>query len=396
MNAEQAAQAFLELSKGWEKDAIRAALKELPDDVQGVYGKLKRASYFAPENAGKSHEKLSPSGKYKLVVTSFGTGSGSWSYTQGSVFSVGSDTPIAVVQRNYSSFPALFVEGHVNGHDYLVCGEDYQGQTIVELDTGERRDFLPDSAKQGHGFCWVDFEYVPSMQVLLVEGCYWACPYEFRLYDFSDPLNGMTHLGETEKIWIDADRRKPTFEGEGLVKVYQTEFTEDDDDEEEEEETEKELPPVAAFTVYRREGQSLVEVEAWVSEKEQARRARRAENERLYQERMKKLRAEDPLYLAYLEHLKDPLWDSKDSYEGVGVTFPNWCPDFKVEEQRMCRRIFQQKEGPKVTIDLEWGTATGPVKVEFYRDGKRAEARFFPHSAEGMNEAFAFARTVTT
>lgn len=390
---EQAAQAFLELSKSWESDAIRAALKELPDDVQGVYRKLKRASFFTPENAGKSWEELSPSGKYKLVITSFATGGKSWSFTQGTVFSIGSDTPIAVVQRNYHSFPFLFVEGHAKG-DFLVCGEDYQGQTVVELGSGQRRDFLPDSAKQGHGFCWVGYEYVPSMQVLLVEGCYWACPYEFRLYDFSDPMNGMAHLGENEKIWIDADQRKPTFEADGSVKVYQTEFTDDDDDDEEEE-TEKELPPVAAYTVYRREGQSLVQVEAWVSEKEQDRRARRAENERLYQERMKKLRAEDPLFLAYAEHLKDTLWDSKDSYEGVGVTYPNWCPDFKVEEQRMCRRIFNRKE-PKLSIDLEWGTATGPVKVQCYRDGKTEETRFFPHSAEGMHEAFAFARTVAS
>lgn len=390
MNILQAAQAFLDLSKDWDSNALRKAYKELPEEVQKAYSKLKKASFFVPENAGDSHEVLSPSGKYKLVVTSFKTGAGSWSYTQGSVFRIDSDEPIAVVQRNYSRFPHAFVEGHPNGHAYLVCGEDYQGQTVVELDTGRRRELLPEEAKKGHGFCWASYEYVPTMQALLVDGCFWACPYEYRFYDFSDPMNGWPQIGED--VRIDEDQRKPELLPDGTVKVYQTEYTDDDDDDEDETKK-KELPPVAAYTVYRREGLNFVPIEDWVSEEEQRRRIQREENERKYEERMQKFRTEDPLYLAYLENLKDSTWVSKSDYEGIGITYPKWCPDFDKQEQRMCRRIMNGPEvGKGHTIDLEWAMDTGPIKVEHYKDGKSGSTKFFPHSVEGMTAAFAWAK----
>ena len=141
-------------------------------------------------------EILSPSGRYKLIVSSIETKPGCWNYTLGKVFAVGSDTPIAEIRRNYSSFPRTWVEGHANGHDYLVGGEDYQGQTVIELDTGKRRDFLPPEAAQGHGFCWAGAVYDVASKLLIIEGCFWACPYEFRFYDFSDPMSGWPQLGE--------------------------------------------------------------------------------------------------------------------------------------------------------------------------------------------------------
>lgn len=109
----------------------------------------------------------------------------------------------------YSAFPFGWAEGHSNGHDYLLCGEDYQGYTVIELDTKERKDLLPESVPKqytykdqngveksgvvdtypnGYGFCWADIKPSPDRNVLAVSGCYWACPYEVVLYDFSDPM----------------------------------------------------------------------------------------------------------------------------------------------------------------------------------------------------------------
>jgi len=146
---------------------------------------------FLPEKELKERkrEELSPSGKYKLVIQYFKTGEGTWNYSQGSVFVKNSDTPIAVVRRNYSSFPFSWVEGHKNGHDYMLCGEDYQGQTVIELDTGKRASYTPTAANQGVGFCWVVYHPSPDGLTIAVEGCFWACPYETVFYDFSEPLN---------------------------------------------------------------------------------------------------------------------------------------------------------------------------------------------------------------
>lgn len=251
-------------------------------------------NYFIPENAGPAVTHESPSGKYRLVVTPFTTAKCTWSYSQGCVYVGGAETPIATVQRNYSAFPYLFIEGHPNGHDYLVAGEDYQGQTVVELDTGRRRDHLPDAAKKGVGFCWSSCVWLPEARLLVVKGCLWAYPYEFRLYDFADPMTGWPQLGED--LWIDTDQRHPLLRPDGTIRTFQTEYVEDDDSEDEEEP--RTLPPVAAFTDYRREGLKLVQVEEWVSEKEQERRRARKESRERHEKWWTEFKVTDPLYLA--------------------------------------------------------------------------------------------------
>src|SRR5208337_3536652 len=96
-----------------------------------------KPNYFIPENEdiNSREESLSPSGKYKLIISRFKTKSGGWNYSQGKLFLTSTNEEIATIKRNYSSFPYLWIENHKNGHDYFVGGEDYQGQTVVELDT---------------------------------------------------------------------------------------------------------------------------------------------------------------------------------------------------------------------------------------------------------------------
>ena len=49
----------------------------------------------------------------------------------------GDDGTIAAVNRNYSSFWYCFIENHATtGHDYLLCGDDYQSFTVCDLTTG--------------------------------------------------------------------------------------------------------------------------------------------------------------------------------------------------------------------------------------------------------------------
>jgi hypothetical protein len=57
------------------------------------------------------------------------------------------------------------------------------GQTVIELDTGKRRDYVEDE-----GFCWCEYSVSPHRQFVAVHGCYWACPFELRTFDVSDFL----------------------------------------------------------------------------------------------------------------------------------------------------------------------------------------------------------------
>lgn len=120
------------------------------------------------------------------MLSTYFTKEGCWRYSRGEVYE--GDRLIADVKRNYHAFPHSWIEGHKNGHDYLICGEDYQGQTVIELDTGERLDHMSKGHEKGHGFCWAAHTPSPDGTMLLVSGCYWACPYEFVIFDFAEPM----------------------------------------------------------------------------------------------------------------------------------------------------------------------------------------------------------------
>ncbi len=174
--------------KPWreELDRLRTLV---PTDVFDRYYADRKRWYCRDETQdGEPVTHTSPSGRYRLMVTRHATEKGAWAYSKGRVYD--GDRLVTEVCRNYHSFPFAFVEVHPNGHDYLVCGEDYQGQTFVEIDTGRRADHLPKSASHGFGFCWAKITPSPSKRTLAVSGCFWAAPYEVWFVDFDDPMSG--------------------------------------------------------------------------------------------------------------------------------------------------------------------------------------------------------------
>lgn len=132
----------------------------------------------------KTEINESPSRKYSLEIIPYDNGPNSWAYSQGILKNIQTGSLIADVKRNYGRFPFSWSEGHPTGHDYLVCGEDYQGQTIIELDTGKRVD----NTEDGFGFCWAAHYPSNDGKYIFVDGCIWAGPYELILFDFSNPM----------------------------------------------------------------------------------------------------------------------------------------------------------------------------------------------------------------
>ena len=151
------------------------------------------------EDSARTKVFHSPSGKYTLTVYTHPQGGNFWSYTRG-VVSGGCDVTIC---RNYSSFPYLFVEGHPDGNDYLVCGRDYQSQTVVNLTSGETRTYTSPPS-----FCWAAYTAGPSKTTLAVEGCYWGAPYEIIVVDFSHPMRDLPILRQEQDEfyeWVEGD-----------------------------------------------------------------------------------------------------------------------------------------------------------------------------------------------
>jgi hypothetical protein len=360
----------------------------------------------------------SASGKYTLEVSSISTRPGCWNVTRGVVRR--GQEEIATVDRNYSAFPHLFIEGHPDGHDYLVCGADYQGQTVIQLDTGERREAMSPGADKGHGFCWAEYRFdVPSC-VLVVAGCIWAGPYEYRFYQFSSPMDGWPAIevvgeGPDWEAWdgmVWEDPRWPEIKVLGItssgfdlrVRTFQTEEKRNEEGDAVEEGAPTD--PIASIALLRSDGAgNLRFIEEWASEAEKERRHERAVGQAKFARWKEKFLSSDPLYLAYVagvEQLKKilPPELQVEDHESYGVTFDDWGKgsDYKGRETRWCRRLVQMRrdkdgvlhleKGP--VVDLEWAVETGPIKLQVHAGGKR-ETKFFEHSPAGMAEAFALA-----
>ena len=394
---QQQAQEFLRELEAKDWAGFRERFSTLPEDVAQEVSRLhyekKRdaiAKYFVPEKTKFTGEHVSPSGRYFLKLFSVETGPKSWAYTQGLVFSKESDEPLFEVRRNYSSFPFSWIEDHPNGHAYLVCGEDYQGTTVLELDTGKRRNFFPMAGVKGHGFCWSSHSFHAESSTLVVTGCYWACPYEYRFYDFSNPMDGWPEI-EIEDSYVDADARKPTFEPDGTIKCYESRELDDG----EEDENGNYPTEVVAIKTFRREGLKLVLLNEWVSDAEQTRRVASELASKAFDEWVKTFKATDPLYLEMLRAVDQDKRFKTSEWLSIGQVYENWCPSYPVDtsdrERRICNRLVQGHNN--ITIDLEWGAATGPIKLVVYRDGKHAEDKFFmEHSADSMKAALTYAK----
>jgi len=368
----------------------------------------------------------SPSGKYTLGITSLETRPGSWSYTLGIVSmhykrQVGPKVEDAVlvidqVKRNYSSFPYLFIEGHPNGHDYLVCGADYQGQTVIELDTGKRRDFLPPEAAQGHGFCWADYEFNADHQLLIVDGCVWACPYEYRFYDFRNPMvDGWRQIevgGRNDYISAD-DGKKPELTAWGILTVFETRSKGDIANKPYLEHTaeDEERVVVATRTFQLTDDRRFLPVLQWVDEEEQKRREANKAAREEYERKWTEYKATNPLFLRVMDRGTKKPFKHEDYSLSTGVCHDSWHPTEKFDDGRVCKRLLDKPRHPNGrqmdkgwTVDLEWGRNFAPVKLQIFKDGKyfnidkrclaetddegrKESVKFFPHSVEGIDQA---------
>ena len=70
------------------------------------------------------------------------------------------------------------------GRDYLLCPEDFQGQSVVDLADGRVEGFSTGE----DDFIWTEFHPSRDASLLAILGCYWACPYEVVVYDFRTPM----------------------------------------------------------------------------------------------------------------------------------------------------------------------------------------------------------------
>ncbi len=73
-----------------------------------------------------------------------------------------------------------------------------------------------------------------------------------------------------------------------------------------------------------------------------------------------------------------------------GQTYPDWCPSFSGKETRACKRIINKQNN--YTVDLEFATETGPIKLVIYKNGNTFKDEYFEHSVSGMEKALNYTK----
>jgi hypothetical protein len=141
--------------------------------------------FYIPEETEIFH---SPSRRFNLEIHHYYYEEGIriYNYTKGIITDIDNKI-IDIIYRDYDPFLFCWVE--MDGVEYLLCGIDYQGYSIVNLSKKETKHFVPEEAYVGSGFCWAEIMYFQHKKIIVVDGCYWACPYELVFYDFSNPMN---------------------------------------------------------------------------------------------------------------------------------------------------------------------------------------------------------------
>lgn len=85
--------------------------------------------------------------------------------------------------------------------EYLIFREDLYGYSVFEMESGKSMQYLPaeafplDGEKFSETFIWTEVYFEPKSRILAVGGCFWACPFDIMVLDFSHPM-------EPQEVWL--------------------------------------------------------------------------------------------------------------------------------------------------------------------------------------------------
>jgi len=137
-----------------------------------------------PFEKGILENFISPSKKFRIEATNLTFKESNYDLTKIEIFNTIKTQKIFEFYVNDSNFFHSFLS--VNNIDYLICSEDiYGGQTVIDLTNQIMKSYSPNE----DGFIWTDFYLSPNGKKLATIGCYWACPYVIKLFDFTEPMN---------------------------------------------------------------------------------------------------------------------------------------------------------------------------------------------------------------
>jgi hypothetical protein len=177
--------------------------------IEKIRAKFKKDFEEQTFQKGDFEILISPSNKFRLDITNFWLKDPNWDLTKVEVYEQTSNEKLFDFFVNESHFFRGWLTK--NNIDYLICAEDvFGGQTVIDLTNRKMVGYSPNE----DGFIWTDFHLSPNGETLATIGCYWACPYVIKLFDFTDPMTlPLTEVKEIELLqnneiitsWLDND-----------------------------------------------------------------------------------------------------------------------------------------------------------------------------------------------
>lgn len=345
-------------------------------------------SIIKPENKIDNREELSPSGKYKLVISQFKTKDADWNYCSGKLVRLSDNKEIVTINRNYSQFHhSWFIK---NNHEWLQTGSTYMSQTFIDLDTGFIYDNTEKLSKtkdfqQGSLFCWTKSWISNDGNTLMVLGCYWTCSYQYKFYDFSTPGKGWEQLKEDGEYW-EMGNKTPHFNEDGTITIYDCkQFIQykgkliDGNSEE------YFLIPDTVLCdpknlvilddqirTLKRQGNKIVTLKLWQSNdrKKEEELLKKHDDERKAED--KKILEESDIYKKLIIELKKTKfnialnWSYDNNHKHFMVNVSNYKNSDKIQDHM------------KKACNIKWGVKTGSIYVEYLteKEGVRHKQEF--------------------
>jgi len=132
--------------------------------------KVMQAIYSGKPIKAKKETRLSPSGKYSLELTPYSVKDRRCPfYSVVEIIRKNDGERLGKIIRNEADFPFIFVEDH-GGKDYLLCAEDYQGFTVINITSGKKLDYVPEKSKRDLAMKITDFYVSPDRKTIAIEG----------------------------------------------------------------------------------------------------------------------------------------------------------------------------------------------------------------------------------
>jgi len=151
-----------------------------------------RDSYDMATVIHSEYSLLEKFGNYSICAVPFEFTENTWWYTKVLIYKEDDSSRKIEFIRNYGNFPFEFVKKHPKKRKYIICSEDVESITVVDLNSMKYHTWYFED-----GFWPRSYHISPCGKFLAVYGSVFGDLDTIRFYDFSSPIKfPWTLIGE--------------------------------------------------------------------------------------------------------------------------------------------------------------------------------------------------------